>query len=837
MIIDRIKQIVGSRIRHEVDCDWLHSGEVLTNVTCTIDQGTATVDLIQLASDRAFFFYINAGSLGDEFNAIFRQQTSFGEIRYDTITFYVETNGGPTRSGGQTNLLLSIVGPPGATGPAGTGGTGPTGPSNGPTGSTGPTGVGTQGVTGPTGFTGGVGPTGQGNTGATGGTGPTGTTGFTGPTGSLTGPSGPTGSTGPTGYTGPPGTGPTGNTGATGLTGNTGPTGNSSAFFYQDSAPAFPPAKAGDFWYDSLDARTMVATNDGDSTQWVAVAPPGPSGATGSTGALGTGPTGATGATGPTGITGPTGSTGAVGAASTVTGPTGNTGPTGATGVTGPTGIIGPTGNTGPTGATGATGVTGTTGATGGGLGGLSADTTYYVRTDGSDSNNGLSNSSGGAFLTLQHAWNVIAGLYFNAHTVTIQIVDGTYTAGITTSIAWSGGGSLIIQGNAVTPSNVLVSVAGTAFSFASVFPSPPLIQNMKIATTAGGIGVTHTGVGTIQIANIVLGAIGSWGFSTGSPSAYIGLVGPLTIAGNIGNAVFLNNVAGVCFASGQTITFTGTPSFGNGFVYCTRDGVADMESLTFSGSATGPRFNIDNGGIIYTGTGGTLTYFPGNAAGTGDGSGIYDGIFYGVSSPLTVGGPGGGVLYNPRDNASASFTTYNPDGSWRVYSAGDKFRVNTTGVAQCITSIGTANVLMDLMVKETLTPSTAANTTTATLTGDECLLVVDGLTQATAGGAWSLQYSTDGTTFTSFGTIYSATNGTNTRGMFKVSGLRSGYACGYQFFAVTGFPIIDGTAVGVSNGTAFFGTDVAAPIVKLRIATASGTFTGTVKVLTPGGI
>ena len=62
------------------------------------------------------------------------------------------------------------------------------------------------------------------------------------------------------------------------------------------------------------------------------------------------------------------------------------------------------------------------------------------MRTDGSDSNTGLANTSGGAFLTLQKAWNAILTLDLNGFTVTVQIGDGTYTAGVSMTIAPVGG-------------------------------------------------------------------------------------------------------------------------------------------------------------------------------------------------------------------------------------------------------------------------------------------------------------------------------------------------------------------------------------------------------------
>src|SRR5690606_6562686 len=69
----------------------------------------------------------------------------------------------------------------------------------------------------------------------------------------------------------------------------------------------------------------------------------------------------------------------------------------------------------------------------------LTADRTYYVRTDGSDANSGLANTAGGAFLTIQKAIQVAAGINNNGFTITIQLANGTYNSGGSIRGPWIG--------------------------------------------------------------------------------------------------------------------------------------------------------------------------------------------------------------------------------------------------------------------------------------------------------------------------------------------------------------------------------------------------------------
>ena len=116
----------------------------------------------------------------------------------------------------------------------------------------------------------------------------------------------------------------------------------------------------------------------------------------------------------------------------------------------------------------------------------LTSNRTYYVRTDGSDSNDGLTDSSGGAFLTIQKAVDVVAALDISVYDVTIQVKDGTYTGAVILEAPLVGSGKLTIQGNSGTPSNVLISVTSNN-AFTADLGAIVTIKDLKIVTTTSG--------------------------------------------------------------------------------------------------------------------------------------------------------------------------------------------------------------------------------------------------------------------------------------------------------------------------------------------------------------
>ena len=252
----------------------------------------------------------------------------------------------------------------------------------------------------------------------------------------------------------------------------------------------------------------------------------------------------------------------------------------------------------------------------------LTAARTYYVRTDGSDSNDGLSNTAGGAFLTLQACYNHIRSkLDLAGYVVTIQVVDGTYTAGVSLTGPLVGGlgAYLVLKGNATTPSNVVISTTSASCVLAGK-GAYIKVQDLKMQTTTAGDCLGAYEYSVIEFTNVEFGACAThhceaWRYGQ------VNGIGSYTISGGAISHMHAYSMAYISIVS-LTVTLTGTPAFSSWFTGNSQSNIA-CAAVTFTGAATGTRYLVHKNGVTDT-SGGGASFFPGNASGSTATGGVY---------------------------------------------------------------------------------------------------------------------------------------------------------------------------------------------------------------------
>ena len=245
----------------------------------------------------------------------------------------------------------------------------------------------------------------------------------------------------------------------------------------------------------------------------------------------------------------------------------------------------------------------------------LRANRTYYVRTDGNDSNNGLANTSGGAFLTIPKAINVAATLDLNGFNLKIKVGNGTYTSAITLKeiTGYSAAGCLIIEGDTATPSNVILSVTSDNCILAKNINSTWDIQGFKFQTTTSGSALRAEN-SSLRYGSVDFGAC-AIAHIVQDTAARIECIANYAITGSaIYHWYVSTNSALLCAL--RTITLSGTPNFSFSFIRTVLGGVANIPLNTFSGSATGKRYDAAGNSVIETDSGGA-SYLPGNVDGS----------------------------------------------------------------------------------------------------------------------------------------------------------------------------------------------------------------------------
>lgn len=250
----------------------------------------------------------------------------------------------------------------------------------------------------------------------------------------------------------------------------------------------------------------------------------------------------------------------------------------------------------------------------------LTAPRTYYVRTDGSDSNNGLANTAGGAFLTISHAVVIITRTIDAAgQPITIQVGNGTYNESVDFSTPMVGAAcsnQLIVRGDPTTPTNVILN--GGTYGFRVVGPGPDwLIDGFKI-TTSSGPGIWGHANGWIRVGKVNFGSCGGVNGVQiqADQRGSVELQDDYTISAGAGFHALVNSGGYLLDANG-VCTLVGTPAFSNYFVYASGGSKVGWTGGTFSGGATGNRFLSQLNSVIESGNSSPNTFFPGNVNGT----------------------------------------------------------------------------------------------------------------------------------------------------------------------------------------------------------------------------
>lgn len=249
----------------------------------------------------------------------------------------------------------------------------------------------------------------------------------------------------------------------------------------------------------------------------------------------------------------------------------------------------------------------------------LTAARTYYVRTDGSDSNTGLANTAAGAFRTVQKAVDVVASLDLGLFDVTIR-ATGTFSESVALRNLSTTSGRVLIRGDASNMTGfVLNPGSGACINTGNGFNGTYDLTYIKFDGLGGAIRGAGGG-GSITYSNVDFGP-SNFEHITAPQGCLVQATGPYQISGGAyahagaydGGFVRVSNVA---------VTIINNPAFSAGFALGSRNGIVLIIGASFNGTATGKRYSADLGGGILTLAG--TDYLPGNSAGTVATSGWY---------------------------------------------------------------------------------------------------------------------------------------------------------------------------------------------------------------------
>ncbi|MBB5765715.1 hypothetical protein ABEV34_11855 [Methylorubrum rhodesianum] len=248
---------------------------------------------------------------------------------------------------------------------------------------------------------------------------------------------------------------------------------------------------------------------------------------------------------------------------------------------------------------------------------------TLFVRIDGNDANDGLSNTAGGAFRTIRAA--LMRGTsQFNFASSALNVRLGQAGEYESPGEVPRGTGTINIVGDAAAPGSYIVTGAGQPGQGSIQVAGPVNFDGLTLRNTgAQSHTLAATSSGLAIVSNVrfqsTQATAGSHAFTAGGD---IVIASGCSMEGSA--ACALNASDGkVSVSTSVTLQILGTPTFSTATARAFGGGKVDaLAGSSVTGSANGKRYETAVYGIITT-NGGGENFFPGSTPGTRD-NGLY---------------------------------------------------------------------------------------------------------------------------------------------------------------------------------------------------------------------
>jgi len=240
----------------------------------------------------------------------------------------------------------------------------------------------------------------------------------------------------------------------------------------------------------------------------------------------------------------------------------------------------------------------------------LDADRDYYVRTDGDDANDGLADSAGGAFRTIQKAIDTMLSLDMNIRRVRIFVRAGVYNEAVTVTGLPVGSVLPELIGDTTNPANVVTE---------KIFMINQARLKIDGLRMYGDSGIEVRDGAFAKVDNIIFAgsrAIYCW-------NAEIDMIGAtVEIESTVTRMIIAYNRALIDMLNAD-VTVNNNVWTGAACIFARNQVFISLQGTNFIGSANGARYNISRASFINT-EGGGADLIPGDVAGTTDAFGSY---------------------------------------------------------------------------------------------------------------------------------------------------------------------------------------------------------------------